>query len=274
MYVENAKDLLAENNNRDFMSEVEESDISDGNQSDVADSLLDKGPAADKNASRILTFHRKYDHMYVENGKELLAGNNNRDFMSEVEESDISDGNQSDVSDSLLDKGPAADKNANVEVLHTLSSLHDDIEAHKDPVLNLADLGIELDCPCPTMFKPKSVFLPAVQCEAIDVFEKDDIKQLKKVRYQMTKNEQNLTKVQSEALQGLKDDRSIVIRQSDKGGNAVVLDKDAYLAEGLRQVNDQTCYIPVNLMDVKKSNTQYLEMLLDWRDKGLLNWEE
>ncbi|KAJ1193406.1 hypothetical protein NDU88_002704 [Pleurodeles waltl] len=85
--------------------------------------------------------------MYAENDKELLVENSNRDFTSEVEESDISDGNQSDVSDSLLDKGPAADKNT------------------------------------------------TVQCEAIDVFEKDVIKQLKKVRYQMRKNEQqNLTK--------------------------------------------------------------------------------
>ncbi|KAJ1158880.1 hypothetical protein NDU88_011553 [Pleurodeles waltl] len=66
----------------------------------------------DYQSGRILTFHRKYDHMYAENDKELVVENSNRDFTLEVEESDISDGNQSDVSDSLLDKGPVADKNA------------------------------------------------------------------------------------------------------------------------------------------------------------------
>ncbi|KAJ1156138.1 hypothetical protein NDU88_008862 [Pleurodeles waltl] len=65
----------------------------------------------DYQSGRILTFHRKYDHMYAENDKELSVENSNRYFTSEVEESDISDGNQSDVSDSLLDKGLAADKN-------------------------------------------------------------------------------------------------------------------------------------------------------------------
>ncbi|KAJ1119484.1 hypothetical protein NDU88_007669 [Pleurodeles waltl] len=66
----------------------------------------------DYQSGRILTFHRKYDHMYVENEKEPTVENNNRDSTSEVEESDISDGNQSDVSDSLLEKGPVVDKNA------------------------------------------------------------------------------------------------------------------------------------------------------------------
>ncbi|KAJ1144425.1 hypothetical protein NDU88_010724 [Pleurodeles waltl] len=81
LYVENEKEPLVENN-RDFTSEVEESDISDGSQSDVSDSLLEKGAAADKNLSRIVTPHRKYDHLYVENEKEPLV-ENNRDFTSE-----------------------------------------------------------------------------------------------------------------------------------------------------------------------------------------------
>ncbi|KAJ1120326.1 hypothetical protein NDU88_008499 [Pleurodeles waltl] len=54
MYVENDKESTAENNNKDFTSEVEESDISDGNQSDVSDSLLDKVPVVDKKQIRFL----------------------------------------------------------------------------------------------------------------------------------------------------------------------------------------------------------------------------
>ncbi|KAJ1140593.1 hypothetical protein NDU88_006942 [Pleurodeles waltl] len=67
----------------------------------------------DYQSGRIITFHRKYDHMYVENEKESIVENKSREFTSEVEESDISDGNQSDVSDSLLEKDPVADKNTN-----------------------------------------------------------------------------------------------------------------------------------------------------------------
>ncbi|KAJ1109569.1 hypothetical protein NDU88_006929 [Pleurodeles waltl] len=67
----------------------------------------------DYQSGRIVSFHRKYDHLYVKNEKESVIENNNRDFTSEVEESDVSDGSQSDLSDSLLEKRAAADKNLN-----------------------------------------------------------------------------------------------------------------------------------------------------------------
>ncbi|KAJ1177650.1 hypothetical protein NDU88_002902 [Pleurodeles waltl] len=66
----------------------------------------------DYQAGRILTFQRKYDHMYNEEATEL----NSRDSeqisqpIEEQEESDISDGNLSDVSDTALAGAPASDK--------------------------------------------------------------------------------------------------------------------------------------------------------------------
>ncbi|KAJ1124121.1 hypothetical protein NDU88_002583 [Pleurodeles waltl] len=68
---------------------------------------------ASENTNVILTFHRKNDYIYAENDKELPVEKNSGELMSEVEESDVSDGNQSDVSDSLLDKGSGLDKSLN-----------------------------------------------------------------------------------------------------------------------------------------------------------------
>ncbi|KAJ1081668.1 hypothetical protein NDU88_001846 [Pleurodeles waltl] len=67
----------------------------------------------DYQSCRILTFHRKYDHMVMENEKEPVIANNNKDFTSEVEESNVLDGTQTDVSDSHLEKGAVVDKNLN-----------------------------------------------------------------------------------------------------------------------------------------------------------------
>ncbi|KAJ1189750.1 hypothetical protein NDU88_006492 [Pleurodeles waltl] len=66
----------------------------------------------DYQAGRILTFQRKFDHMYNEEAIEL----NTRDLelanklVEEREESNISDGNLSDVSDTILSKDVILDK--------------------------------------------------------------------------------------------------------------------------------------------------------------------
>ncbi|KAJ1164823.1 hypothetical protein NDU88_005257 [Pleurodeles waltl] len=125
--------------------------------------------------------------------------------------------------------------------------LDDDTVAHADPFVNLEILGVETDISCPSPFKPKSTFLPAVHSEAIEVFDKDMISQLKKMRYGFkNKKYDNLSILQKLALDKLKKDASIVIRESDKGGNVVVLDKSQYLCEGGRQLSDLDCYTTAN----------------------------
>ncbi|KAJ1218713.1 hypothetical protein NDU88_006290 [Pleurodeles waltl] len=65
---------------------------------------ISKNPRIVYRRGRILTFHRKYDYMYVESDKELSVENNSRELTSEVEESHVSDGNQSDVPDPRSDR--------------------------------------------------------------------------------------------------------------------------------------------------------------------------
>ncbi|KAJ1110654.1 hypothetical protein NDU88_008002 [Pleurodeles waltl] len=164
---------------------------------------------------------------------------------------------------------------SDIDLLHTLSVLDDDTQAHDDPFVNLDILGIETDMSCRSPFKPKSTFLPAVQSEAIQVFEKDMINRLKKMRYgSKNKKYDNLSFSQKMAVNNLKSDSSIVIRESDKGGNVVVLNKSQYLQEGERQLSDVNCYTRANLMEFKTSILQYHGLLVEWRDRGLLEWDE
>ncbi|KAJ1188496.1 hypothetical protein NDU88_005257 [Pleurodeles waltl] len=163
---------------------------------------------------------------------------------------------------------------SDIEILHTLADLHDGMSVHEDAILNLEGLGISLDDPCPSNLKPKSTFLPAIQCDAIDAFEREVIKHLKKMRYKGRDGKMNLSRVQWKALQDLKKDQTIVMRQSDKGGNAVVQDISKYVAEGLRQLSSSKCYEQIRYEDIKLMNDEYHGMLVDWREKGLIDWDE
>lgn len=54
----------------------------------------------------------------------------------------------------------------------------------------------------------------------------------------------NLTKEEQEALKNLKRYEDIVIKQADKGSAVVVMDKNRYIREAMRQLNDgEVCVI-------------------------------
>ena len=52
----------------------------------------------------------------------------------------------------------------------------------------------------------------------------------------------NLTKEEREALYSLKDDPSIIIKGADKGSVVVVWDREDYLKEAYRQLDDKEVY--------------------------------
>ncbi|KAJ1175567.1 hypothetical protein NDU88_000854 [Pleurodeles waltl] len=89
---------------------------------------------------------------------------------------------------------------SDIEILHTLADLHDGVSGHEDAILNLEGLGIALDDLCPSNLKPKSTFLPVIQCDTINVFEREVIKHLKKMRYKGRDGKKNLSKAQWKAL--------------------------------------------------------------------------
>ncbi|KAJ1206619.1 hypothetical protein NDU88_002021 [Pleurodeles waltl] len=141
---------------------------------------------------------------------------------------------------------------SDIDMLHTAMDLCEGVDAHDDPILNLMGTGIALDGTCPSKFKPKSTFLPASHCDALDVVEREMTKQVKKLRYGvMNVKNNNLSGEQWQALQELKKDHTIVIRQSDKEGNVVIQDTINYVAEGVRQLSDIRCYEEVSWGDVR-----------------------
>ena len=75
--------------------------------------------------------------------------------------------------------------------------------------------------------------------------------------YKMTKNINSLQILYPEELEALKqlcNDKSIVIKKADKGSNLVIMNRDEYIAEVERQLNDTKFY--ENLMKIHKNNSE------------------
>ena len=73
----------------------------------------------------------------------------------------------------------------------------------------------------------------------------------------------NLTRDEQQALQNLRDYDDIIIKQADKGSAVVIMDKEAYLQEAMRQLNDSEIYQPL-VKDptrdmIKKVNQRIIE---------------
>ena len=52
----------------------------------------------------------------------------------------------------------------------------------------------------------------------------------------------NLTKGERNALYSLRDDKSIIIKETDKGSGVVIWDRGDYLAEAKKQLDDKEVY--------------------------------
>jgi len=63
---------------------------------------------------------------------------------------------------------------------------------------------------------------------------------------QLRKSKPNLTRDQLRALQELRNDNRLVIKPADKGGAVVVMDRERYKAEGLRQLTNPHYYREIN----------------------------
>ena len=68
----------------------------------------------------------------------------------------------------------------------------------------------------------------------------------------------NLTKEEWQGLKNLKEDRFIVIKPTDKGSCVVVWDREDDLAEGYKQLNDESIYV-----DIKHSTDKTLSDLIE-----------
>ena len=75
-----------------------------------------------------------------------------------------------------------------------------------------------------------------------------------------TKN--NLSILERESLKNLRNNNSIVIKPADKGGSTVILNKDSYLREAYRQLNDTKYYMKLD-RPIYKNNISKLNSVLD-----------
>ena len=77
----------------------------------------------------------------------------------------------------------------------------------------------------------------------------------------ITNHTSNLNKQEWAALQQLKQNPDIVIKPADKGGNIVIMNKQNYINEGLRQLKDQHYYRELD-QPLYESNTKILDALV------------
>ena len=94
----------------------------------------------------------------------------------------------------------------------------------------------------PNPFKPKSSWRPPRRCKFTESYlqavESEFFNQLKK----KPTFHRNLTAAENKALREISSNQDIVVKEADKGSGIVIMDRDRYIAEGLRQLSDSTSY--------------------------------
>ncbi|KAJ1114822.1 hypothetical protein NDU88_003053, partial [Pleurodeles waltl] len=130
----------------------------------------------------------------------------------------------------------------------------------------LSDLNITQDLSVNSGFKPKSIFTPVLASDnTIDTFQRLVVEDLNKLEKKIDEGKShisfNISKNERLALKNLSDNRDIVIKEADKGGNIVILNRLDYINEINRQLTDKTSYIELKDNPLSKI-VQDLEILL------------
>ena len=89
-------------------------------------------------------------------------------------------------------------------------------------------------------FKLKSTFNPAGPFQLESMFHSIE-QDLHRQKYKEPRKK-NLTKEEYKAIKSLKNNRDIIIKPADKGSAVVILDRESYINEGQRQLNDTKFY--------------------------------
>ena len=117
----------------------------------------------------------------------------------------------------------------------------------------------------PGTFLPSDKNMPPAVLETIKNID-DEISEL-----QIPKETQNLTPGQLQALQKLKSNQNIIIKQADKGSSTVIMTKDAYIREGMRQLNDPVFYEKLPGPIYPETAETVLDIVFDLKNKGFIN---
>lgn len=85
-----------------------------------------------------------------------------------------------------------------------------------------------------------------------------DLKDLDQFEWTNAYHPFNLSKEEQQSLKALAGIESIIIKQADKGGAIVIMDKDIYLTEAIQQLTDRSFYVPIS-----SSSTLHISRLIE-----------
>ncbi|XP_078541431.1 uncharacterized protein LOC144826808 [Lissotriton helveticus] len=137
--------------------------------------------------------------------------------------------------------------------------------------------GEPLPNACPTHFKTKSKFCPLMLKDNVDIFHDRVTSQLKELQIRTANSIKRHTYRDREyhtLIKKLRDNKNLVIRQSDKGGNVVLWPRKMYLEEAHKQLNDRDCYRRISLQEAMQTRNAIYLKLSAWRSKGLISMDE
>ena len=120
------------------------------------------------------------------------------------------------------------------------------------------------------LFEKPGTFTPAdknMPPEILNTIKKidDEISDL-----EIPKEKSNLSKGQYQAFQKLKSNPNIIIKQADKGSSTVIMSKDAYIREGMRQLNDPVFYEKLSAPIFPETAETVLDIVFELKNKGYI----
>ncbi|XP_053545365.1 uncharacterized protein LOC128636363 [Bombina bombina] len=120
--------------------------------------------------------------------------------------------------------------------------------------------------------KSRSNFYPIqARGKGLEVFHNRVVEDLTALSKQKGTSHSNLTRKERKAINSLQNNDSIVIRQSDKGGSVVVLDKSTYTCEALRQLNDPKAYTSLRRDPTMQYQSMLKDLLYDGLEMGIID---
>lgn len=111
------------------------------------------------------------------------------------------------------------------------------------------------------MFKSRTYFILNASDHNIQTFERVVLRDIAIMENQRKKIKYNISRDKRIALMNLTRDKDIIIKQADKGGGVLILDKKDYETEVFRQLQDQTSYCKLQ-RDPTKDYSNVLKVIV------------
>ena len=120
------------------------------------------------------------------------------------------------------------------------------------------------------VIKSKNMWIPDVKSSHLDVFLSNvqtDIEK-KAEEYNSSKHHDNLSREERQALRNLRSRQDIIIKPADKGSSVVIMSRDDYISEGVRQLSNQSTYQKLNEDPTQKHLEKVRESVEDLEEEN------